>query len=463
MSYLFSVPPTKVYSLVYTEHDYVYKAKTNMRLIRLLKADLAQESRAWVDKQIISEQQARDICDHYDIDYDQQAQKSFGLNVLSTLGYLFIGLALIVLIGENWQEIPRALRMTGLIGLTLMTQFFAWQQWRQPLTEPRGIGLFFLGNLFYGASLILIAQIYHLGLHMPNGIFYWALGCLPLAVLTRSRLLMLQSLTLAYIWFFLEISQDYIPHAFLLFILASLYVLYVSASSQALWFFTLISVGAYLQLLLSQLWQDSIYLSFHAEHWLVNAAFFIALYGFSQWLSSSAQAKAQDYAATPKTWCLRILLLVMLVMSFEDPWRELISQPWQHLNSALWVSACLCGLAMLFAFFGQALAKTLGLCLFFALNLTLITGVPYFSAVNLQIYANLVLILTGIYLIVQGIRLGISHYFFLGVATVLVLAFCRYIDLIGGYIGAALLFMGSAAILLGAAQFWKHHQRKEHV
>ena len=36
-----------------------------------------------------------------------------------------------------------------------------------------GTGLFFLGNLFYGASIILVAQIYHLGEHMPDGVFWW--------------------------------------------------------------------------------------------------------------------------------------------------------------------------------------------------------------------------------------------------------------------------------------------------
>ena len=37
-------------------------------------------------------------------------------------------------------------------------------------------GLFFLGNIFYGASIILIAQIYHLGEYMPDGVFWWDTG-----------------------------------------------------------------------------------------------------------------------------------------------------------------------------------------------------------------------------------------------------------------------------------------------
>ena len=45
--------------------------------------------------------------------------------------------------------------------------------------------------LTYAAVLgiMLIAQIYHLGEHFPDGLLLWALGILPLAWLTASRLL----------------------------------------------------------------------------------------------------------------------------------------------------------------------------------------------------------------------------------------------------------------------------------
>jgi membrane-bound metal-dependent hydrolase YbcI (DUF457 family) len=76
-------------------------------------------------------------------------------------------------------------------------------------------------------------------------------------------------------------------------------------------------------------------------------------------------------------------------------------------------------------------------------------------AVPLQILSNIALISTGVYLLISGIQRGISHYFFLGVAVILITGLLRYIDLIGDYIGAALLFMLFAAILLGAANYWK--------
>ena len=54
-----------------------------------------------------------------------QVNSSLGYNILIGLGYLFIGLSVITLLGANWDEIPRALRMIGLITLTMGTQAFA--------------------------------------------------------------------------------------------------------------------------------------------------------------------------------------------------------------------------------------------------------------------------------------------------------------------------------------------------
>ena len=79
----------------------------------------------------------------------------------------------------------------------------------------------------------------------------------------------------------------------------------------------------------------------------------------------------------------------------------------------------------------------------------------------MQVLYNLALVVCGIWLIVRGIHSGISHYFFLGVATILLIAFVRYIDLIGEYVGGALLFMAMAAVLLGAAKYWKNNQVKQ--
>ncbi len=153
-----------------------------MRLLRLLKNDLAKEAREWVEDDLINETQAEQICQRYNADYHQASNRSFGYNVLVTLGYLFIGLAVITILGANWDDIPRAVRMSGLIIITALTHVFAIKKLTSH-NEQTATGLFLLANIFYGASIILIAQLYHLGEHMPDGVFWWALGCLPIGIL----------------------------------------------------------------------------------------------------------------------------------------------------------------------------------------------------------------------------------------------------------------------------------------
>ena len=78
-----------------------------------------------------------------------------------------------------------------------------------------------------------------------------------------------------------------------------------------------------------------------------------------------------------------------------------------------------------------------------------------------QVLDNVALVATGIWLIVRATATGAAHLFFLGVATILLTAFLRYVDLIGDYVGGAVLFLAFAALLLGAARFWKHRQGRE--
>ena len=78
-----------------------------------------------------------------------------------------------------------------------------------------------------------------------------------------------------------------------------------------------------------------------------------------------------------------------------------------------------------------------------------------------QVLANVALVAAGVGLIVRGTASGISHYYFLGVATILLTAFMRYLDLIGDYVDSAVLFIVLAGVLLGAARYWKSRHSDE--
>lgn len=433
-----------------------------MRLIRLLKNDLARETADWVDDDLISRQQAEAICQRYDVDFYQAQSRSLGYNVLMTLGMLFMGTALIILIGANWEEIPRAARMGGMITLTVLTQSFALLRYQRD--ESLGIGLFLLGNIFYGASIILIAQVYHLGEHMPDGIFWWALGSLPFALISRSSWLMLFSLILSLIWFFVEASMGFNPWAFPVFLVSAIYILVTARQSILLLLSTVFSLFVYIQYNFTQYWVfDS-----SSDAFVVNAfvtqALFIVTYAFSHRLRLQGTAKSQDYAAVLSVWVLRFALVGLLIMSFEEPWRELIREIHPNQVSLLFV---LCGFAALSLGLARNTPRILAVLM---LNVSLlgVAAALMFNndrdvAIVFQVLTNIVLVVSGIVLIMRGIKWGISHYFFLGVASVLITALLRYADLIGDYVGGALLFMFFAAVLLGSAKYWKSQNASQEL
>ncbi|GAA5525555.1 hypothetical protein Maes01_02125 [Microbulbifer aestuariivivens] len=435
-----------------------------MRLIRLLKGELAREAAEWVEEGLVSEAQAETICRRYGADYQAINSRAQGYAVLVGLAYLFLGLALITLLGANWEEIPRGIRMGGLVLLTLATQGIAIFRYVHGQRRA-GVGLMLLGNFFYGTSIILIAQIYHLGEYMPDGVFWWALGCLPFALITRNPWLCLQANLLALIWLLLETFNGYLPVLFPLFLLSSAYVLWRGPPSTSLLLVAVISAGLWIEYGLSWLWRgdtSGLLFDMHAENLFVAAGLFLLLFAISHWLSRQPDSKPRDYAALLSIWSLRFSLLLLLVMSFARPWRGLLDYDWPH-QLGLWAALLPIGSAALWLAYRARRLWSVAV-LFTALlmvQLALCIDGSRDHAVVYQLLANFALLGTGIWLIVRGISNGISHYFFLGVTAVLATAFLRYVDLIGDYLGGAALFTLFAILLMLAARFWKRVRERE--
>ena len=431
-----------------------------MRLIRLLKTDLAHEVASWVDKDLISKDQARVICNEYDMDFDRLDESAKGYKVLVALGYLFIGLAAIVLIGGNWDAMPRELRLFGVLAVTTITHGLGIRAMLRDQVAS-ATGLFFLGNLFYGASIILIAQIYHLGEHMPDGVFWWALGCLPFGVLLRSTWLTLLSLLLALLGAVLEFDMGFFPVLLPVFLLAALYVLVKSRANNLFFLMLVFGILLWLQMLLTAYWSSSYDLGEVKELFFVGAAVFILVYAISGWLNLRQASQYQDYGALLSLWTLRLALITLFVLSYDDVWRELIHYHWQEQRQIeMW---CLVGtllfVALVIGFKLQQLPTLLPLVMVLLLTMVLVVNIDDVTySLYFVVAYNIVFIASAIGLVIKGLHAGVSHYFFLGVASILLVALIRYIDLVGGYIGGAMLFFVLAVLLLGAAKFWRYQK-----
>ena len=161
-------------------------------------------------------------------------------------------------------------------------------------------------------------------------------------------------------------------------------------------------------------------------------------------------------------WVLRFTLLSMLIFSYKGPWAVLIHADWDH-QVSMWLVVTALMVATLWV--GSKIGKLtslLPLTLLCSVIMILVVAIEDKSyAVYFQVFDNIALVVTGVWLILRGTLNRISHYYFLGIGTILLTAFMRYVDLIGDYIDSALLFIGLSVILLGAARYWKVRQGKE--
>ncbi|MFC1824851.1 DUF2157 domain-containing protein [Thermodesulfobacteriota bacterium] len=432
-----------------------------MRLIRILKYDLCREVATWVAEGIISANQAESICSQYGVDYHNLSRRSYGYQVLVGLGCLFIGLSLITLIGANWDEIPRAIRMSSLVALTLGANVFGLIKFRRE-QKSTAVALFFLGGLFYGASIILIAQIYHIGEHYPDGIFWWAIGVLPVAVLLESTLIMVLTVGLGFIWFFVESSMNFYPTLFPVFLIAMFWHLNRGKQSNILFLVLVVGVGIWSEYTLAWMIGEKNEFQPGAENVALGMGLFLFFHGLSRWLVERNEHMLSDYGTLLGLWVLRFIIITLFIFSFEEPWRELIKAEWHMVGLTITLSLLLSALALWLAYQARkSLFSTIAFALLFNISLVavmLVEDKVYGSA--FQFADNIVLVGVGIWLIVRGIQSSISHYFYAGVLVILATGLLRYIDLIGDYIGASILFAILASILLLSAKYWKNHHDK---
>jgi uncharacterized membrane protein len=159
---------------------------------------LQEQLKSWVAEGLISAQQAEQIRQRYP---EPKGGAPWGTIIFAGLGAIVFGLGVILLFAYNWQAIPKAGKL-AVIFLSILASHatglwqFARQDWRRPLGEA----LTLLGTMLYGAGIWLVAQIYHIDEHFPNGFLLWAAGALVLAWAMPSMAQGILSVVLLCIW-----------------------------------------------------------------------------------------------------------------------------------------------------------------------------------------------------------------------------------------------------------------------
>jgi uncharacterized membrane protein len=119
--------------------------------------------------------------------------------VLAILGAVLFGFAAMSFVAANWNEMSKLIRL-----LLLVAALWACYGGAAYLFARR-LGLFanaavLAGIAVFGASIMLIAQMYHMEGNPPDAVLLWALGALLAAALLRSNAALAATFVLLAVW-----------------------------------------------------------------------------------------------------------------------------------------------------------------------------------------------------------------------------------------------------------------------
>jgi len=397
---------------------------------------LRREARRWLDEGLIEPFQAERILARYGTSLDAAGPSPLGL--LSGLAGLFAGLALLLLVSANWEQLPRLARFGGLLVLTAGLN--GWGALRLARAGTGG-GWLFLGGFAYGASIMLIGQMYHLGEHFPNGLLLWALGLVPLTLLSGGRLLALQALAVSVCWMLMEHRYG-APWLMPLF-LAVTFVVAWRRRFTGLTLAVLAAIAVWLNLMLS--WVYATDFGPQAQEGMISFNLGLLV------LAGALASRPGWWRAGAVNWLPRLTLLAILPFTFVDGWEHYLAYAWTWLDPGLWAALAALTVA---ALLGRPLVALAVAALLVAVHTG---GVPD-QAWVWAVAANLLLLVLAMNWMRRGLSEGEGGVYFTGLIAILVVALLRYLDLIGGYLGAAGLFLVMAALLFAAARHWRRRE-----
>ncbi|MBI5686625.1 MAG: GDYXXLXY domain-containing protein [Verrucomicrobia bacterium] len=452
---------------------------------------LQDELGDWREQGIVSQEQTDRILARYeDADEVSQRKRSRFTLAISGIAALLFGLAAFLVIGHNWSEMPRVAKLTVIFGVVIATH--AGGLWLRFARDARRAGevVTLLGCLFYGAGIWLVAQVFHLDAHWPDGFWWWALGVLPFALAGETLLIHCLYAGLLATWAGAEILGYRHLGAWLFWGWQvpngaySLLVLWLPAMA---WAYRRRSAGAVSLYVPVLAWWITLQSFVWRFDW--QAIYIIGAVGAVMLAIAENHRPGNRMAVPYRFWGTALAAGALVPMSFGG-FYESTKYWYRHHAWASDPSAFAVGLAVLaliaIAFASVALfrsqagdpsarvremlrAQWLPLGLAFAVTFAGVWAAGHdfgntkadTNWIPPTAAANIAMLALALWLMNVGLRDDRGRPFAFGVIYFLAWSVCRYADLFGkrgGMLGAALMFVLCGAALFGLARFWSHRK-----
>lgn len=430
------------------------------------RAWLLEELSLWRRDAILSDQQAQRIADLYEGAGEFAARgRSRAVFTLMAAAASLVGLAALLLIGYNWEELSRLSKLAIVLTVIGLTHYAGYVLRYQRNAKSLSENVFFLGCLFYGAGIWLVAQVFHINSHYPDGLWWWAVGVLPFALALETRLLHALLVGLLALWAGQEVLNfghlggwlfgrwDWLPNG--------AYTLPLLALPGIVWAYRKQSVSTLsLYVPLLAWWTVLQVFAWRAGS---NPFAFVGGVGALLLVIAESHAAGSRFAIPYRYYGSLLVGGVLVPLSFYElnkhlvgEWPSLIGPPALlavlGLGLVLWMNRTI----------PRRQAIPLGLALLMAL-LPLTSTCRSPSCVETAALIPTLLVngamLAGAFWLMQiGLQEDRGRPFGAGVLYFLLWAVLRYVDLFGdfgGMLGAALMFFMCGGALFAVARYWQ--------
>lgn len=427
---------------------------------------LRKELPYWVEQGWVRSDAQQPILQHV----EQQASDSHLLAyAFGILGVVLLGSGIITFFAANWDEMSKLLKLVVLIGGMWLIYAIAVYLIQQQRIVRTGHAVLLLGVILFGANVMLIAQIYHIDSHYPNGVLLWAVGALLTAYLLESQAALVAALALAVLWSGME-SMDFgrqVHWWFLLFLAACVPLVYWRhwRLSAHLVMIALLFWSVFNYEPVGRIWGHGYTVYLTQMYFIVYLSLFIGGLLFASY------PRLEHYAAAVQRYSALAALTSLYLLSFPDMQtgrnydpKLVAGQTWLLLTSA--------GLVMLAALAWWHRRRTWSprrpvyLVMGEVLVIALIAGmlanlfVPAAYGGWMALLINLLLFAGLVWLVFAGLALNDRFMVNLAFVFFTLTLLSRYFDTFWTLLNRSFFFMAGGLILI-AGGYWLEKQRRQ--
>lgn len=167
--------------------------------------DLERRSVSWVESGLISPDQRSQILA---LEATPSRVQSRLVPIFGLLGAIFVVLGLILVVSQNWNDIPRLTKLiTGLLVTTLTFSVGYWISFGRPEMVRVGYCILLIGTGTFFTNLVLISQQYNIAMNPSSLLLPVVLTAVLFAYLLRSQAYILLAAVFSVFWLIFE-SQN---------------------------------------------------------------------------------------------------------------------------------------------------------------------------------------------------------------------------------------------------------------